>query len=96
MHREALAIIFAVTKFHNYIYGQSFTIYTDHQALREIFNPKKGTPSVAAARLQRWSVILSMYQYQIVYRRGTQMGNADALSRLPIVDEAEVEDIKIN
>ena len=39
-HREALAILFGLKKFHNYLYGNSFTIYTDHhQALREIFNP---------------------------------------------------------
>lgn len=53
-HREALAIIFGVKKFHKYIYGTEFIIRTDHQALREIFGGKN-TPAVAAARLQRWS-----------------------------------------
>lgn len=95
-HREALAIIFAVKKFHNYLYGQKFTILTDHQSLREIFNPKKGTPSVAVARLQRWAIIMSMYSYQIIYKSGSKMANADALSRLPLGDETEVESIQIN
>lgn len=62
-HREALAIIFAVKKFYKYIYGQKFILNTDHQSLREIFSPKKKTPAVAAARLQRWAVIMSMYDY---------------------------------
>ena len=47
-HREALAIIFAVHKFHNYLYGNFFTLQTDQKALTEIFHPAKGTSSVAA------------------------------------------------
>lgn len=96
IHREALAIVFAVRRFHNYIYGHSFTLCTDHQSLKEIFNPKKSTPSVAAARLQRWAVILSMYDYQIVHRRGSLMSHADALSRLPIEGKTEIEEVQIN
>lgn len=90
-HREALSIIFALKKFSKYLYGKKFTIYTDHQSLREIFNPRKGTPAVAAARLQRWSIQMSMYDYKIVYRPGRKMANADALSRLPIPSDTEVE-----
>lgn len=41
LHREALAIVFAVKRFHKYIFGKSFIIYSDHQPLREIFNQKK-------------------------------------------------------
>lgn len=41
LHREALAIVFAVKKFHKYIAGRKFTIFSDHQPLREIFNEKK-------------------------------------------------------
>lgn len=96
LHREALAIMFAVTKFHNYIYGQSFKLCTDSQALREIFNPSKGTPGVAAARLHRWAIILSTYKYEIVHRKGSQMGHADALSRLPLEEETEIETFGIN
>ena len=95
-HREALAIVFGLRKFHSYLYGHRFTIYTDHQALKEIFNPKKCTPAVATARMQRWSVILSMYNYNIEYRRGSEMSNADALSRLPLKEATGIEDISIN
>lgn len=96
LHREALAIIFAIDKFHNYLYGQKFTLATDHEALKEIFNPRKGTSGVAAARLQRWSVLLSMYEYDIVHRKGSKMGHADALSRLPLSQETDVETFEIN
>lgn len=66
-------------------------------SLREIFNPKKKTPAVAAPRQQRWAVQLSMYRYTIVYRPGKKMANADALSRLPLkVDTGEESINSIN
>lgn len=96
IHREALAIMFAVKKFHNYIYGHTFLLYTDQQALCEIFNPRKGTSGVAAARLQRWSIILSCYRYEIKHRSAANMSNADALSRLPLNEDSKVETVDIN
>lgn len=95
-HREALAIIYAVKKFHKYIYGHKFIIYTDHQPLREIFNEKKGHLSVAAARMQRWAVHLSMYNYEIKYKSATKVGHADALSRLPIENSTEIPEEFLN
>lgn len=94
LHREALAIVFAIKKFDRYLYGKEFTIITDHQALCEIFNPSRKTPAVAAARLQRWAIILSMYKYKIVHKAGKKMGNVDGLSRLPLPSLSQVEEIQ--
>lgn len=96
LHREALAIVFAIKKFHKYIYGKPFTIFSDSQALREIFSPSKGTNTVAASRLQRWAVILSMYNYTIKYKPSKQMCHADALSRLPLPSPTKISDNSIN
>ena len=38
-----------------------------------IFGPKKGTPSLAAARLQRWALISMAHQYDIIYQQIMQM-----------------------
>ena len=67
--KEALAIIWGVKKFHNYLYGQNFIIVTDHQPLTSIFHPKKSIPIMTAARLQRYAIILSAHNYSIEYKR---------------------------
>ena len=61
VEKEALSLIFGVQKFHQYIYGREFTLVTDHRPLTTIFGPKKGVLPLAAARLQRWALLLSAY-----------------------------------
>ena len=95
IEKEALAIVFGVRKFHKYLYGRTFHLYTDHKPLVTILGPKTAVPTLAAARMQRWAVILQAYSYQVEYRPSTEHGNADALSRLPcnnppLKEEAEL------
>ena len=71
-----------VKRFHSYLNGRTFTLLTDHQPLVTILGPKVGVPLLAAARMQRWSLILAAYQYEIEYRKSAEHANADALSRL--------------
>ena len=82
--KEALALIFGVKKFNQYLYGRRFTLVTDHKPLTTLLGPKKGIPPLAAARLQRWALLLSAYQYDIEFKPTQEHGNADGLSRLPL------------
>ena len=82
IEKEALAIIFGVRKFQQFLYGRRFTLMTDHLPLTLLFGPKKEIPAVAASRIQRWAMQLSAYQYDIKYHKSKQNANADALSRL--------------
>ena len=84
VEKEALAIIFGIKKFHQYIYGRKFLLVTDHKPLTSILSPKASLPALATARLQRWAITLSAYHYEIQFRPTTQHANADSLSRLPL------------
>ena len=81
VEKEALALIFAVKKIHKMIFGRHFTLLTDQKPLLSIFGSKKGIPVYSASRLQRWAIILLGYDFSIQYRRTTEFGLADALSR---------------
>ena len=90
LEKEALAIVFSVKRFHQYLYGTHFTLYSDHKPLERLLSESREVPPMASARIQRWSLTLSAYQYTIKHRAGTRMANADALSRLPIPETPQV------
>ena len=91
IEKEALAIIFGVKQFHQYLFCRQFTLLPDHKPLTYILGLKHGIPVLAASRLQRWSIQLAAYTYDIEYRASQNHGNADALSRLPrkTIEEAD-------
>jgi len=62
----------------------AFELITDHKPLLGLFNEDTSTSSQASARIRRWSVYLSMFEYTQTIRKNTAHGNADALSRLPL------------
>ena len=68
IEKEGLAIVFGVKRFQLYLYGRKFTLVNDHQPLTRIFGPKSSIPPLAAARLQRWAVLLSSCDFDIVFR----------------------------
>lgn len=82
--KEALAIVFAVKRFNQYLFGRKFTLITDHKPLLSIFGSKKGPPAFAASRLQRYALFLSNYDFDIQYVTSKSNANADCLSRLPL------------
>ena len=69
---EALSTVFGVKKFHSHLYGQKFTLLTDHKPLDSLLGSMTGIPTQAAARMQRLSLILAAYQYEIDYRKSTE------------------------
>lgn len=78
IQKEALVLVYGVTKFHTYFYGkQKFTLVTDHKPLLAIVGPMKGLPTLVAARLQIWAIILAAYTFVIEYKETSKIGNAD-------------------
>ena len=88
--KEALALVWGVKKFNNYLQGRKFTLVTDHQPLTSIFHPAKSVPTTT--RMVRYALFLASHDYEIEYKNTTKHCNADGLSRLP-VPEVRTEDI---
>ena len=84
LDKEGLAIIFGVKRFHQYLLGRKFTIYSDDKPLEHLFSRSCAIPPLASARIQRWALTLGAYDYNISYKPGKDQTNADLLSRLPL------------
>ena len=84
IEKEGLGLVFAVKKLHHFLFGHKFLMITDHKPLLGLFGENKGIPDRAAARIARWALLLSAYDYKLEYRPGPLNANADALSRLPL------------
>jgi len=85
---ECLSIVDAIDKFYCYLHGTHFIIHSDHAALqwlKTIKNPK--------GRLFRWSLKLSMYDYEVKYQKGSTNYEADMLSRNPTSHLLTIPDI---
>ncbi|CAL9687239.1 unnamed protein product [Knipowitschia caucasica] len=80
IEKELLAVVFACSKFKDYIYGKHTVIETDHQPLVTILKKPIHT---APARLQRMLLRLQAYDITLIYKKGKHMYLADTLSRAP-------------
>ena len=84
LEKETLSFVFGIRKFHQFLYGRQFTLVTDHKLLQTILGPKRGLPTLAAGRLQRWTLLLVVYQYNIKFQSTKEHSNAQGFSQLPL------------
>ena len=77
---ECLAVVWATTHFRQYLFGNSFTLVTDHEPLCWFLTTQKLT-----GKLARWSLLLQEHYFTVVHRAGTENANADFFSRHPLL-----------
>ncbi|GKB00433.1 reverse transcriptase domain-containing protein, partial [Tanacetum coccineum] len=75
--KEMLAVVYAFEKFRSYLIMNKSIVYTDHSALKYLFNKKD-----AKARLLRWVLLLQEFNFKVIDTKGAKNYAADHLSRL--------------
>ncbi|GKA89527.1 reverse transcriptase domain-containing protein [Tanacetum coccineum] len=75
--QEMLAFVYAFEKFRSYLIRNKSVVYTDHSALKYLFNKKD-----AKARLLRWILLLQEFNFSVIDTKGAKNYAADHLSRL--------------
>ena len=78
VHRLEFCLKWAITKqFHEYLYGNTFDVYTDNKPLSYVLTTAK-----LDAMGHRWITVLAKYSFHIHYGSRKSNVEADALSRI--------------
>nr|GFB80595.1 reverse transcriptase domain-containing protein [Tanacetum cinerariifolium] len=75
--KEMLAVVYAFEKFRSYLIRNKSIVYTDHSALKYLFQKKD-----SKARLLRWVLLLQEFTFKVIDTKGAENLDADHLSRL--------------
>ncbi|UYV79499.1 K02A2.6-like [Cordylochernes scorpioides] len=92
IEKELLALYFGCKRFHYFLYGRKFTAYTDHKPLVSLL--KKNFDQMSP-RLQRLSLYLLNYQFELKFIPGKSMISADTLSR-HFLPQEQMEDKELD
>ncbi|GBM85033.1 Transposon Tf2-6 polyprotein [Araneus ventricosus] len=65
IEKELLSVVYGCKKFHQYVYGTKFKIYSDHKPLIAM---SKKPLSAMNSRMQRFYLQLQCYDYEIFYK----------------------------
>lgn len=76
IEQKLMAIVFGLTKFHQWVYGRKVEILTDHRPLQWLNSLMKHS-----FRLARWNIVLQNYDIVTNYIPGNEQV-ADSLTRL--------------
>ena len=82
IEKEALAIAWACEKFANYVLGKAIHLETDHKPLVPLLN--RTNLDSLPARVLRFRLRLSRFDYSISHVPGKLLYTADTLSRAPV------------
>ena len=86
IEREALAIVWCTNRARSFLLGRKFKLISDHLPLQFLLNPNRSLPKVTSARIQRWALHMTAFDYEIEYVKGEKIPHADALNRLDFCD----------
>ena len=91
LEKEGLLCIFGIKKFHAYLLGHHFELIADRKPLLGLLRENCSVSAQASARIKRWSLFLSTYEYTLIFHGTKAHANTDALIRLPLPVEPAIE-----
>jgi hypothetical protein len=83
--REGLTMVYALHKFHHYLLGGHFKMFTDHSVLKYLVNKL-----VLGGRICIWLLIFQEYDIEIIVKPGRMIKGLDHLSRLEHGEEPTI------
>jgi hypothetical protein len=75
---ELWALVQALNDYRDYLWGRSFTVYTDHQALQSLHSSK----TMTNRHMNHWIEVIQDYNFNIIHIPGVTNVLADSLSRV--------------
>nr|GEW80746.1 reverse transcriptase domain-containing protein [Tanacetum cinerariifolium] len=89
--KQLLAVVYAFEKFQPYLVLSKSIVYTDHSALKYLFNKQDAKP-----RLLRWVLLLQYFDITILDKKGAENLAVDHLSRLENPHQSVLDKKEIN
>ena len=89
---EMLAIVYAIQKCRYHLLGRKFVVVTDHKPL--VGTMSKPLWDIGNQRLQRFREKVMDYVFETIYIKGKDNVIADALSRQPLFDSEDAEELE--
>nr|GEW55203.1 reverse transcriptase domain-containing protein [Tanacetum cinerariifolium] len=89
--KELLVVVYAFEKFRSYLVLSKSIVYTDHSALKYLFNKQDTKPS-----LLRWVLLLQEFDITVRDKQGSENLAADHLSRLENPHQSVLNKKEIN
>lgn len=83
---ELFAIIASIRHWSCYLHNK-FYVFTDHKPIEYLFNSKHNS-----SRIHRWRLELLEFQFEVAYKKGKLNVCADALSRIEIKNDPDIEE----
>jgi hypothetical protein len=82
--KELMVVVLAIQHWRPYLLGRRFVVSTDQKSLKQLLQQR-----IVTAEQQNWAAKLLGYDFEIVYKPGSQNRGADALSRVTEAGELQ-------